>query len=182
MRDMPEQKASASATVGQKLAVMALAVAAIGLPINDLADYGVLVVASVVVFAGTVLSRPSRWVAAVALAVAVAAGHILLPAPRIEEGHNIFLAGPGADRTSGLPREVFAFLDRQFAEQYPSERRCADYGRGCWRIDRSAAQDGFAFSADGIFDRGAYSRRVTGIDFSDPIHARLGVVNDGIYN
>jgi len=77
----------------------------------------------------------------------------------------------------------FAFLDRQFAEQYPPERRCADFhGGGCWRPDRTAAQDGFAFSADGIFERGPYSRRVTGIDFSDPIHARLGVVNEGIYN
>jgi hypothetical protein len=134
------------------------------------------------VLVGTIKSLPSRWLAAVALALAVAVGHILLPAPRIEEGHNVFLPGPDAARTSGLPRAVFDHLDRQFAEQYPPEKRCNDQSRGCWRTDRSAAQDGFGFSSDGVFDPGPYSRRVTGIHFSDPVHARLGIVNESIYN
>jgi len=162
--------------------VLALAVATIGLPINDLFDYAVLVGAAVIIFVGAVQAPPSRWVAAVAVAAAVAAGHVLLPAPRIEEGHNAFFADPAAAKTARLPREVFAFLDRQFAEQYPPERRCDDMSRGCWRADRPSEQDGFAFSADGILDRAVFSRRVTGIDFSDPVHARLSMVNDGFYN
>jgi hypothetical protein len=178
---MPEQQTSASVIVGRKIAVLALAVAAIGFPINDLADYALLVAASVLVFAGTVAPLPSRWLAAVLLAAAVAAGHILLPAPRIDEGHNVFWPGPDAARTSGLPRAVFDVLDRQFAEQYPPERRCDDQSRGCWRQDRTSGNDGFAVSSDGILDRPAYSRRVTGINFSDPVHARLGVINDGHY-
>jgi hypothetical protein len=179
---MSEQAQSASVVVARKIAVLALVGAAIGLPINDLTDYAILVAATVVVLAGTVKSLPSRWLAAVALAIAVAAGHILLPAPRIEEGHNVFLPGADAARTSGLPRPVFDTLDRQFAEQYPPDKRCDDPGRGCWRIARSAAQDGFGFSTDGIFDPGPYSRRVAGIHFSDPVHARLGIVNEHIYN
>jgi hypothetical protein len=179
---MPEQSQSRSVIVAKKIAVLALVAAAIGLPINDVIDYAILLAASVVVFVGTIKSLPSRWLAAVALAIAVAAGHILLPAPRIEEGHNVFLPGPDAARTSGLPRAVFDYLDRQFAEQYPPDKRCDDQGRGCWRTDRSAAQDGFGFSTDGIFDSGAYSRRVTGIHFSDPVHARLGIVNEHVYN
>ena len=179
---MSEQPQSRSVIVAKKIAVLALVVAAIGLPINDVIDYAILLAASVVVFVGTIKSLPSRWLAAVALAIAVAAGHILLPAPRIEEGHNVFLPGPDAARTSGLPRAVFDYLDRQFAEQYPPEKRCDDQSRGCWRTDRSAAQDGFGFSTDGIFDSGAYSRRVTGIHFSDPVHARLGIVNEHVYN
>jgi hypothetical protein len=179
---MPEQPESRSVIVAKKIAVLALVVAAIGLPINDVIDYAILLAASVVVFVGAIKSLPSRWLAAVALAIAVAAGHILLPAPRIEEGHNVFLPGPEAARTSGLPRAVFDYLDRQFAEQYPPEKRCDDQSRGCWRTDRSAAQDGFGFSTDGIFDSGAYSRRVTGIHFSDPVHARLGIVNEHVYN
>jgi hypothetical protein len=178
---MSEQTQSSSVIVAKKVAVLALVVAAIGLPINGPTDYAILVAAAVVVFVGTIKSLPSRWLAAVALAIAVAAGHILLPAPRIDEGHNVFLPGPEAARMSGLPRAVFDYVDRQFAEQYPPEKRCDDQSRGCWRTDRSAAQDGFGFSSDGIFDHGAYSRRVTGISFSDPAHARLGIVNENIY-
>jgi hypothetical protein len=178
---MSEQPQSASVIVAKKIAVLALVVAAISLPINDLTDYAILLAATVVVCVGSVKSQPSRWVVALALAIAVAAGHILLPAPRIDEGHNVFLAGPDAARTSGLPPAVFDYLDRQFAEQYPPEKRCDDQSRGCWRTNRSAAQDGFGFSSDGIFDHGAWSRRVTGIRFSDPVHARLGIVNERIY-
>ena len=53
--------------------------------------------------------------------------------------------------------------------------------KGCWRPDRTAEANGYAFSADGIFDHPEYSRRVTGIDFSDPAHLRLGIVNDLTY-
>jgi hypothetical protein len=179
---MSQPSQSRSLIVAEKIAMLALVVAAIGLPINDVIDYAILLAASVAVFVGTVKSLPSRWLAAVALAIAVAAGHILLPAPRIEEGHNVFLPGPDAARTSGLPRAVFDDLDRQFAEQYPPEKRCNDPSRGCWRPDRSAAQNGFGFSTDGIFESGAYSRRVTAIHFSDPVHVRLGIINEHVYN
>jgi hypothetical protein len=179
---MSELVQSAAGSVGRKLAVLALAIAAIGLPINDLTDYLMLVAAGIVVFTGTVTSLPSRWLAAVLLAAMVVGGHLAFPAPRIDEGHNVFLPGPGAAKNSGLPRDVFDFLDRQFAEQYPPERRCDDQSRGCWRPNRRSFEDGFAFSADGIFDHAPYSRRVTGIDFSDPVHARLGVINEGFYN
>ena len=168
--------------VAKKVAVLALALVATGLPINDLADYAILLIASVIVFVGTTNPRPARWLMAAVLAAVVAAGHILLPAPRIEEAHNVFLPGPNAAATSGLPRAVVDFLDKQFAEQYPPEKRCNDPSRGCWRPDRGSAQDGPGFSSDAIFDRGSYSRRVTGIRFSDPVHARLGVINDLIYN
>ena len=179
---MSEQSRSTSVIVAKKIAVLALVVTAIGLPINDVTDYAILLAASVVVLVGTIKSLPSRGLAAVALAIAVAAGHMLLPVPHLEEGHNVFLPGPDAARTSGLPRAVFDHLDRQFAEQYPPDKRCNDPSRGCWRTDRSAAQDGFGFSTDAIFDPGAYSRRVTAIRFSDPVHARLGIVNEHIYN
>jgi hypothetical protein len=179
---MPEQSLSASASVGRKVAVLAIVVAAIGLPINDRFDYFILLAATVVVCVGAIKAMPSRWIAAVGFAALIAAAHVLLPGPRITEGHNVFLPGPDAAQKSGLPREVLDFLDKTFAAQYPPENNCHDRSRGCWRPDRSAAQDGFAFSSDGFFDRGDYSRRVTGIDFSDPVQARLGVVNDVIYN
>ncbi|HEY4919138.1 MAG TPA: hypothetical protein VII40_03475 [Xanthobacteraceae bacterium] len=179
---MSERSQSGSVIVASKIAVLAIIVVTIGLPINDRFDYAILVAAAVVVFVGATKSLPSRWLAAAGLAALIAAAHVLLPAPRIEEGHNVFLPGPDAAKTSGLPREVFDFLDKAFAAQYPPEKRCNDQSRGCWRPDRSVAQDGFALSSDGFFDPGAWSRHVTGIDFSDPVHAHLGVVNELIYN
>jgi hypothetical protein len=179
---MSEQAPSARLVVGGQIAlkitVLALVVATTGLPINDLLDYAILVVATVIVAVGAVKTLPSRWLAAALLAAAVVAGHVLLHAPRIEEGHNFFLPGSDAAKTSGLPQAVYDALDRQFAAQYPPEKNCNDQSRGCWRPSRNAAQDSFAYSADAIFDRGPWSRRVTGIDFSDPVHARLGFVNE----
>jgi hypothetical protein len=168
-------------SVSRKLAALALIVAAIGLPINNLVDYGTLVAAAITVLTGTISTEMRRWVAAVLVAVGIAAAHLLFPAPRIEEGHNAFLpAARDAASRSGLPTEVFRFMAEQFAAQYPPERRCDERARGCWRPDLSTS--GYAFSADGIFDRASYSRRVTGIDFSDPVTLRLGFINELIYN
>src|SRR5262249_11516008 len=137
---MPERSESASVMVGKKVAALALVVATIVLAINDLFDYGILVRAAVVIFVGTLTPPPSRWLAAALLAAAVVAGHLLVPPPAIDEGHNVFLPGPDAARTSGLPQAVYAFLDRQVAEQYPPAPRCADQSRGRLRPPRPLAQ------------------------------------------
>jgi hypothetical protein len=164
-----------------RLAALLLVVAIVGLPIDDLVAYAVLLAAALVILTGSLRTDRRRWIAAVVLAGAIVAAHVLWPAPRIEEGHNVFLPGPAAAQTSGLPADVLRVLDRQFDELYPPEKRCADAAKGCWRPDRTAEADGYAFSADGIFDRGAYSRRVTGINFSDPAYLRLGAVNELTY-
>jgi hypothetical protein len=69
----------------------------------------------------------------------------------------------------------------EFDTIYPPSRRCARDQVGCWR-GQAFPDRTFAFSADGIFDRAAYSRRVTGIDFSDPVGLRLGFINELGYN
>jgi hypothetical protein len=170
-----------SGVVVGRLAALLLVVAVLGLPIDDLVAYTLLLAAVLLVLTGTLSTDRHRWIAAVALAAAVVAGHVLWPAPRLEEGHNVFLPGPAAAQTSGLPADVLRVLAQQFDQRYPPEKRCSDPAKGCWRPDRTAEADGFAFSADGIFDRGAYSRRVTGINFSDPAHLRLGITNELAY-
>jgi hypothetical protein len=164
-----------------RVAALLLVVAVLGLPIDDLVAYALLLAAVLLVLTGTPRADRRRWIAAVALAAAVVAGHVLWPAPRIEEGHNVFLPGPEAAQSSGLPADALRVLAQQFDQRYPPEKRCGDPAKGCWRPDRTAEADGYAFSADGVFDRGAYSRRVAGIDFSDPVYLRLGVVNELTY-
>jgi hypothetical protein len=166
-----------------KLAALILVVAALGLPVNDLFRYALLVIATVLVVAGTVSAQLAPWLAALAAVALCVLAQIMFPAPRIEEGHNVFLiddAGGGA-LEAGLPRAAFRIMAVEFDTIYPPSRRCARDQVGCWR-GQAFPDRTFAFSADGIFDRAAYSRRVTGIDFSDPVGLRLGFINELGYN
>src|SRR5581483_1390962 len=87
----------------------------------------------------------------------------------------------GAALEAGLPAAAFRLMKAEFDARYPPERRCAPATDGCWR-GQGFPDRAYAFSADGIWDRPAYSRRVTGIDFADPIWLRLGFINENRYN
>jgi hypothetical protein len=168
-----------------KLAALILVVAALGLPVNDLFRYALLVIATVLVVAGMVAARLAPWLAAIVAVALCVLAQILFAAPRIEEGHNVFLVddagGGGGALAAGLPRAAFQLMATEFNTIYPPARRCARDQVGCWR-GQTFPDRAFAFSADGIFDHAAYSRRVTGIDFSDPVHLRLGFINELGYN
>jgi hypothetical protein len=172
-----------------KLAALVLVVAALGLPINDLFRYALLVIATVLIVAGTVTVRGKPWLGAVAAVAFGVLGQIWLAAPRIEEGHNVFIvegengalaAGLGA-LEAGLPSAVFRFMAAEFDAKYPPARRCDRATDGCWR-GQGFPDRPFAFSADGIYDHPAHSRRVTAIDFSDPVWLRVGFINELRYN
>src|SRR5262249_15438284 len=82
--------AMGSGVVLGRLAVLLLVFAVLGLPIDDLVAYALLVAAALLVLTGTLSTDRHRWVAAVVVAAAVVAGHVLWAAPRIDEGHNVF--------------------------------------------------------------------------------------------
>ena len=165
-------------SVLRKLGVVALTLLAVGLPINTLPAFGALAAILLIVFTGSIESRASRWLGAIAFAAFALAVHLFLPAPRIEEGHNaILIDRPGGALERGLPREAFRQMTEQFAIAYPPDKRCREGDFGCWGF-HGLKDETFAFAADGLFDRGSYSRRVTGIDFDNPIRLRLGFVND----
>jgi hypothetical protein len=169
---------NASPSVPLRLAAIVLAIVAVGLPVNNLYAYGLLAVAALVVFTGKMTTDAGRWIAAIILAVAVFALHMLAPSPRIEEGHNAFLIGrPGGALEAGLPSGAFRIMAEQFSAAYPPERRCRQGEYGCWGAGGLPEQT-FALAADGALERPAYSRRVTGIDFDSPIWLRLGFIND----
>jgi len=163
----------------RRAALVLLAAAVLGMPVNDLVRYLLLLALAVAAFAGTVTADPRRWLGAIALAAIVVAGHLLFPAPRIEEGFNVFLpSAPGA--ASPLPADVQRAFQGQFDAQYPPGTICG--ASPCPRFERGGAEPPFAFSADGIFERPAFSRRVTGIGFSSPAWLRAGVINEIAYN
>jgi hypothetical protein len=166
-----------------KLGALILVLAALGLPINDLARYAFLVISAVVICVGSVSRRRNAWLTAAAAVLACALGQFFLAAPRIEEGHNLFLIdAPGGALEAGLPSSVFQVMAAEFNARYPPQRRCQPTTYGCWR-GGAFPQAPYAFSSDGIFDRHAmYSRRVTGISFADPVWLRLGFINEMGYN
>jgi hypothetical protein len=165
-----------------RLAALVLVVAAVGLPINHLFTYALLLIATVLIFRGEVVVRLGAWLAAIlTVLIAVVLPLTLAPAP-IEEGVNVFLpGGPENILERQLPPDVYQFMKMEFDALYPPAQSCAPTSPGCWVIggypDRA-----YAFSADSVFGKPAYSRSVTTIDFSDPVWLRLGFINDLRYN
>jgi hypothetical protein len=138
-----------------KLAALVLVVAALGLPVNDLFRYGLLVIATVIIVAGAVSCRRARWIGALAAVILCALAQVWLAAPRIEEGHNVFLVdGAGGVFEDALPPAAFRFMAAEFDAKYPPARRCDPKQEGCWR-GQAFPRQAFAFSADGIYDRAA---------------------------
>ena len=166
-----------------KLGVFVLVIAALGLPINDLVRYAVLVICAVGICCGTLSRSRTAWLVAAALVIASVVGQILWAAPRIDEGHNVFLIDtPGGGLERGLPTAAFQLMAAEFNTRYPPEHRCNPAVDGCWRGE-AFPQAPFAFSADSIYDRRVMdSRRVTGIAFADPVWLRLGFINEKGYN
>jgi hypothetical protein len=166
-----------------KLAVLVLTVAAIGLPVNSLDAYALLVMACVVIFSGAVRATSRAWLGAGAIVAITVGGQILLAPPRIDEGHNVFLPSPALEQ--GLPGDVYRHLKDEFDKEYPPGVRCAPGSTGCWQNggkNQGLPDRPFAFSPDGIFQKSKMSRSVTEIDFSDPVWLRLGFINEIKYN
>jgi hypothetical protein len=176
------QSAPQSSPLGLKLAALALAVAVVGLPVNNATDYALLAAATIVIFSGALRPQPRAWLGALAIVAFAIAGHILLAPPRIDEGYNVFLPGdPNGALERGLPADVYRHLAQEFDKEYPPAKRCAASQAGCW-LDTGLPDRTFAFSADGIFHKSDLSRSVTELDFSDPVWLRLGFTNDMRYN
>src|SRR5262245_36732181 len=121
----PAKSVDRSATGWRRVAALALVVAGIGLPINHLFGYALLAIAEVLIFVGRVSARATLWLAAAGLTGACVLAQLLLAAPRIEEGHNVFLAdGSGGALERTLPAPVFRHMQAEFDSQYPPEKRC----------------------------------------------------------
>lgn len=179
MQDISFEAEPQPPRTGGKLAVFALAVAAAGLPINDIAIYAVLVLAAVAIFTGVVRCDLKRWAAAAAVVVAAIGAQMALAPPRIDEGFNVFLPGGAMERD--LPKDVYRHLTAEFEKQYPPEKHCDAKVPGCWR-NTGAPDRAYAFAADGIFHKSDLSRSVTRLDLSDPVWHRLGVINEMRFN
>ncbi len=168
--------------LGLRAAALVLAVVAIGVPVNHLFGYALLVIAALLIFGGRVTRRPGRWLAALAAVAAAAVLPMLMAPSPIAQGLNAFLpTKPGNVFERKLPSDVYLALKAEFDALYPAPVRCKPGSLGCWQDDGQPDRL-YAFSADSLFAGLDYSRAVTGIDFTDPVRLRLGFVNDKRYN
>ena len=104
----------------------------LGLPINDLFRYALLLLATIPIFVGTISRRPEPWIAAISIVVLTIATQWLSLAPRIEEGHNVFIAASRRQCASaGLTGGCVPPNVRRVQASYPSERRCDPQAFGC---------------------------------------------------
>jgi len=165
-----------------RVTALALVIAGLGLPINDLFRYALLLLAAVPIFVGTISRQLRLWLAAFGIVALAIAGQFLWPTPRIEEGHNVFVVdGRDGALEQGLPADAFHQMSAEFDVHYPSEYWCDPRASGCWH--RGGFPDrAFAFSTDSIYSGAIYSRRISGIDFTDPTWLRLGFINEMQYN
>ena len=115
-----------------RVAVLVLVVLALRLPINDLPRYFMLLIGSIAIFANPIRLSPARWLLAVAAIAVSFAGPWLLPAPRIEEGHNIFVVDDGHSGAleSGLPAEAF----RQMAADFDAVKLYPHVSNTVWSV------------------------------------------------
>ncbi|MEA2981831.1 MAG: hypothetical protein QOF09_3654 [Alphaproteobacteria bacterium] len=165
-----------------KLVVLALMAAVIALPINHLFYYLLLLISVIVLAVSRVTSQRRFWTAAIIIVAVAITTRIAVEVPLIEEGHNVFLpGGSGNALVTGLPPDVYRAMTAEFDRAYPPGTRCQPKTPGCWQ-DSEPPKRVYAFSFDGVYDKPAYSRRVTGIDFSDVEWQRLGFVNELAYN
>jgi len=165
----------------RRVAALAFAIAIVGVPINHVAPYALLLIVTLVIFTGEVSARASAWFTAAAIVFAAVSGQWLISPPRIEEGHNVFLPGPSDGALQrGLPLDVYRHMANAFDAQYPPAVRCLPDLIGCWQ--NTYPERVFAFSADGIFHASDLSRAPAAVDFSDPVWLRLGFINELRYN
>ena len=176
---MNDEGARAGGQGWLKAMVLALVVVAIGLPINTLADYALLVVLAIAILSGVVRARPRVWIGAAAIVAIALLGKSSLAPPRIDEGHNVFVPSAVLERT--LPADVYRTLLAEFDALYPEAQRCDPKAFGCWRGNGMPDRP-YAFSADGIWHKSDASRAVTSVDFSNPVWLGLGFINEVQYN
>lgn len=163
-----------------RLSALLLVILVARLPVHDLIRYGLLTVAVVIIFTGYITLKWQYWLAAIVAAGLTLAGLNTFPAPRIDEGYNFYLPGGAPDL--GLPPDVARLLDAQFEAEYPASPSCIGCDAKMCPAQPFPVLEKLLFSADAIFYHPSLSRRVIGVNFSDPVHLRLGDINKLVYN
>ena len=97
-----------------KFMALVLGVAVIGLPVNNLADYALLVAMAVAIFSGEIRLQSGAWLGAGAIVAVALLGQAWLAPPRIEEGQRLLPSGAGAETASRRLSLCEGRIDREY--------------------------------------------------------------------
>ena len=172
------------------LAALVLVLVILGLPITTFWKFLLFVLAVMLLAFGNVDLRPRRWAVAVGNAAVVVVIAQVLPSPRIQEGHNVFIPVMGTLPVfeTGLPAAAFNVMKAEFDRTY-FEQTDGLPGSPDWWDNRifttpafSFTKKAFAPSADALWQKPKYSRIVDEIGFTKQDQARIGAINAQVYN
>ena len=141
-----------------------------------------LIFVVIVLAVSRVTSQRRLWVAAAIIVLTAIAAKSTIDVPRIEEGHKCFCPEAPTTRWSQACRRRSIAPWRLSSTALIRPQPAATPRPPCCWQNSERPNRVYAFSFDGIYDKPAYSRRVTGIDFSDAEWQRLGFVNELAYN
>lgn len=114
--------------------------------------------------------------------LALKSATFLVPNPVIEEGHNVVTPSEkGWPANSHIPVAIQNALLDEFNAAHPPAKRCDETKYGCWRYFKNTQKD-YAWSADGFFQTPLYSRQITKLHHTSLSSARIGAVNNMVYN
>ncbi len=172
-----------------RLVPVAMVMAILGIPVTDFWRFLLLSVAIMAICFGHIRRRPSRWLAALAVTAAIVAANWLLPGPRIQEGHNVYIP-VGANLKvfeDELPKNAQRIMKSVFDRAYFVDTDGLPGSPEWWKewMFRSPGyftKRAFAASADALWQRPKYSRIVDAVDFKTQDQARIGAINRLPYN
>lgn len=172
-----------------KLASLALVAFVLGVPITDFSAFLLFTIAVMVVSFGEVRDRPLSWLAAAIVGCAIIVVNWMIPGPRIQEGHNVYIpVGVSRDVFEReLPSQAQRAMLAVFQRAYFDESKKLPGDPNWWlqpKFNKPGAliTKAFAPSADALWSAPKYSRIVDGIEFHSQNEARIDAINSKAFN
>jgi len=173
-----------------KSLVLLILVLFIGLPINDLAGF-ILLIFSIPIIIFTKVINKYKYKYLIFLISAFILINLSIPSLKIQEGHNLVILNDKSDLfyKSNFPTEIYDYFKKQYLF-YKTNSECDQNLERCWKnFDPQRIRDNsnptnqfFAISSDWSIYEKKYSRIVNNINFSNLISARIGQINNLSYN
>jgi SAM-dependent methyltransferase len=186
----PDRPAGRVMGVVARLVILVLVFTILGVPVTDFWRFLLLTVAVMALCFGGVRFEGRRWLAALASVAVVVAVNWLLPSPRIEEGHNVYIpVGASLDVfDKELPPDAQRQMKSIFDQSYIDDPKDLPGSPDWWQapdfkqLPSRFVDHAFSPSSDALWQRPKYSRTVDEVDFTSQEQARIGAINRRVYN
>ena len=172
-----------------KIGLLLLSITIIGLPINTIFDFSLLIIIIIILITTKVKNNIKLWGYSFLLIVLLRLLLWIIPDVKIQEGHNYFTyVKKGELLEQKLPTEVFQFGKDMLQAQYKLTGEACVNKNYCWGNQNNPNQlylgpkTLYAFSSDSVWQNPKYSRVVSDINFTDQNSQRANFLNTSSIN